>query len=405
MRKHLTVLLIISILVKSHQSELQHINILKSDILVIKETGKDYPGDKEISWINLSISKKLEIKEDSTYVFSRRAIKLFTLGKVNRTLIINAYYRSKREDCRIDFAFTVTGKGEAHNLLDGAEEDISVFSHIPAYENLYKKKITIEELNKGDILDYKITTTGKINPSNPFILDETMGDEGATVRATVEIIIPRDFNITFQQHMAEEPDLIRKEDKKIYRWNLKNIPPVFNNINILPVAYLLPRITAGLSGDWEVLVDEFRKHMKGSFTPEGRKPEDIYEEVMKLIKYVEIPSCTYSPFPRNAFIVNENRIANSLDKAHFLFQAFRNAGYPVEMILVRSRKRGPVFERVPSLYQFDGALIKTGDVILDPSSESIPYGYIRPEYQGTRGLSIMRKRMVSIPLLKPETEK
>jgi hypothetical protein len=101
----------------------------------------------------------------------------------------------------------------------------------------------------------------------------------------------------------------------------------------------------------------------------------------------------------------KNKLANSLDKSYVLYSALKTSGYPAELILVRSKSSGELAKKVPSLYQFDGALVKIGEIFLDPSSELNPYGYIRAEYQGTTGLAITKNEFVQIPLLKPQEEK
>ncbi|MEJ2356323.1 MAG: hypothetical protein P8Y62_10605, partial [candidate division WOR-3 bacterium] len=165
------------------------------------------------------------------------------------------------------------------------------------------------------------------------------------------------------------------------------------------------RITAGLKNDWEKITQNFTKRLEGEYNTQSEIPENIYKEINELVRFVDVPSYKTDCYPKSLEEILANKLANSLDKAFLLYSALKSKGYQAELVLVRSKTRGELAEEVPSLYQFDGALVKTEEIFLDPSSELIPYGYIRPEYQGTKGLSVNKNEFAQIPLLEPDKEK
>jgi len=373
---------------------------------ILKEALKtDLSEYKEMGYVNILVKKKLTIMSDSSYVYSIRFIRAITeeQGRTAGTITLN--YRKNDEEMEINFARTITDDGRVLHQREIAIEDASIYSRIPPYENLHERKFAMREVKPGNILDFNVTISGKIRDESPYIMDVTLGDQGPTLSGFVEVDAPQDFELVWQEWGIEPPGIRRGSHRKTIQWKVENLPALVQESDPPPRPYILPRVIVGLTDGWDKVVERFRENLRGDYTTEGRSPEEIYEEILSAIHFLEIPSSGVSPYPKSIKEVLNNRIANSLDKAHLLYTAFKSAGYPVDLILVRSKDRGVLACEVPSLYQFDGALVKVGKDFLDPSSELTPYGYVRPKYQGTKGLSVREKGLIDIPLFQAEKEK
>ena len=373
-----------------------------TDTLLKEALAIDMSGYEQMGYVNIWTKKKLTILTDSSYIYSIRIIRKVTSvkGRGAGTIIVN--YRKNDEEIVISFARTVTDDGRVLHLREAAIGDISIYSQFPPYENLHERKFTMREVRLGNILDFNVIVSGKITDESPYIMDVTLGDSTPTLSGMIEVVAPRDFELSWQQWRIETPEIRRGYGIKILQWRVDDLPPLMLESDSVPTPYILPRVVVGLADGWEKVVKRFRENLRGDYTPQAISPKEIYEEVLSFVKFVEVPSFTISSYPENIKEIENNCIANSLDKAHLLYAAFRNAGYPVDLILVRSKERGVVAENVPSLFQFDGALVAVGETFLDPSSEDNPYGWVRPKYQGTKGLSIRRKGLVDIPFPKME---
>lgn len=376
-----------------------------SDTLLKKNLTADLEKYREEGFVNLYVEKELIIEEDSTYRYSSRIIRGISSEKGRNAGTVTFSYRNNSERMNIEYARTVTSDGEVLHLRENAIEDASIFSRIPPYENLHEKKIAMREVKPGNILDFKITKTGRISESNPYIMDVLIGSSAPTIKAVIRVSTPREFELSWQDFRIEKPGIKIGDGEKVLIWEIDTLTAVEREENRPPLPSIMPRVVVGLKNSWKNIAGRFRNYLDGEYVTEHTRDVDIYREVITSIKYVDVPSYTYSPYPKDPKTILNSKIANSLDKASLMFQALKSGGYPVQLILVRSKERGEVAVKVPSLNQFDGALLKLGNKYLDPASELMPFGYIRPEYQGTEGLSIMRKEIVDVPLLEPEQEK
>lgn len=356
-------------------------------------------------YVDIYCKRHLTIKKDSSYAYSIRCIRAICSEKGRDAGNIRFNYLSKEEQMEINFGRTITKEGEVLHLRENAIEDASIYSRIPPYENAHEIKIALREVKPGNFLDFKVTIYGKISKESPFILENTLGSSGPTLKSIIRVEAPRYFDIAWQNWKIEEPSLRFSGRNKILHWETDFLEEIEDEDNAPPKSYIFPRITAGIKDNWERISQNFKKYLEEKYTPHNQEPKDIYKEIINLIRFVDVPSYTYKCYPKSLEEILESKLANSLDKTSLLYSALVSQGYTAELVLVRSKTRGKIAKNVPSLYQFDGALIKLGETFLDPSSELTPYGYIRPEYQGTTGLSVTKNEFVQIPLFEPDKEK
>jgi len=376
-----------------------------TDPILLRSLNIDLSEFSDKNYVDVYSERHLKIKEDSSYAYSIRYIRAICSEKGRNAGNINFNYLSKEERMEINFGRTITKEGGVLHIRENAIEDASVYSRIPPYENAHERKIALREVKPGNFLDFKAEIYGKISEDFPFTLETTLGSSGPTLKSIVKIEAPRYFDINLKYWKTNQPYLKFAGRNKIYEWEIDNLEAFEDENNAPPKSYIFPRITAGLKNDWGKITQNFTKRLKGKYTPRSETPESIYKEINELVRFVDVPLYKADCYPKSLEEILANKLANSLDKAFLLYSALKMKDYPAELVLVRSKTRGKLSKEVPSLYQFDGALIKTGETFLDPSSELIPYGYIKPEYQGTTGFSVTQNEFVEIPLFEPDKEK
>ncbi|MBN1693768.1 DUF3857 domain-containing protein [candidate division WOR-3 bacterium] len=376
-----------------------------TDPILLQSLKTDLSEFSDKKYVDIYCKRHLKIEKDSSYAYSIRCIRAICSEKGRNAGNINFNYLSREEKMEINFGRTITKEGEVLHLRENAIEDASIYSRIPPYENAHERKIALREVKPGNFLDFKVTIYGKISEESPFILETTLGNAGPTLKSIIRVEVPRNFDIAWQNWKIEEPELKFSGRNKILHWEIDLLEAFEDEDNAPPKPYVFPGITAGINSNWEKTYKNFNKHLEGEYTPQSSEPEKIYKEIINLIRFVDIPSHKAACSPKSVEEILENKLANSLDKAYLLYSALLSKEHPAELILVRSKTRGELAKDVPSLYQFDGALIRLGEILLDPSSELNPYGYIRPEYQGVSGLSVTKDEFVQIPLFEPGKEK
>lgn len=376
-----------------------------SDPILLQSLKTNLSEFADKKYVDIYLKRHLTIKADSSYAYSIRCIRAICSEKGRDAGNISFNYLSKEERMEINFGRTITKEGEVLHLRENAIEDASIYSRIPPYENIHERKIALREVKPGNFLDFKVTIYGKISKETPFILEKTLGSSGPTLKSITRVEAPRYFDIVWQSWKTEDPALRFSGRNKILHWETDFIEEFEDEDNAPPKSYIFPRITAGIKNDWERISQNVKKHLEGKYTPKNQELKDIYNEIINLIRFVDVPSYKFNCYPKTVEEILESKLANSLDKTSILYSALISQGYTAELVLVRSKTRGELAKKVPSLYQFDGALIKLGDTFLDPSSELNPYGYVRTEYQGTIGLSVTKSEFVQIPLFEPDKEK
>ncbi|MEO0294197.1 MAG: DUF3857 domain-containing protein [candidate division WOR-3 bacterium] len=376
-----------------------------TDPILLKSIKIDLSKFKDKKFVDVYLHKELEIKKDSTYSYSIRCIRGISSEKGRDGGNISFKYRSKEEKIEINFARTITKEGEVLPIRENAIEDASVFYAVPPYENLRERKIALREVKPGNFLDFKVTIKGKISKENPFVLESIIGGFEPIIKSIIRVKVPRNFNLVWQTWKLSEPELKFSGRNKILEWEIGPIEEITKEENMPPLPYIVPRVIVGLKNDWTEIIKDFKNHCKGEFFPKTKEPQEIYKEIVGLVKSVDVPSYLSNLYPKAMEEILENKFANLLDKSFLLYSALKTKGYPVELILVGSKTKGEIAKDVPSLYQFDGALVKLEDTFLEPSSELIPYGYVSSEYQNTVGLSIDKNEFVKIPLFEEEKEK
>lgn len=356
-------------------------------------------------YVDVYCRKQLKIEGDSSYTYSLRLIRAICSEKGRSAGNFSFEYLSKDEKMEINFGRTITKEGEVLHLRENAIEDASIYSRIPPYENAHEIKIALQEVKPGNFLDIKFTVYGKITEEHPLILETTAGSHGPTLETILRIEAPRYFDIVWEKWKTKAPHLKFSGRDKIYEWEIARLEAFEDEENAPPKSFIFPRIIAGIDNNWGKISQSFIKRLQGKYTPKSEKPEEIYNEINSLIRFADIPSNQFNCYPTEIEKILENKLANSLDKAALLYSALISKEHPAELILVRSKTRGTLSKKVPSLYQFDGALVKLGNIFLDPSSELYPYGYIRTEYQGVLGFSVTKNEFIKIPLFEPDKEK
>ncbi len=375
------------------------------DPILLKSLQTDLSEFKDKRYVDIYSNRQLKIERDSSFSYSLRLIRAICSEKGRSAGNLSFNYQLKEENLEINFGRTITEEGNVLHLRENAIEDASIYSRIPPYENAHEIKVALPEVKPGNFLDIKITIRGKITPSFPFILETTPGSAGPTLKSVIRVEAPRYFDIAWQNWKLSKPETRFSGKNKILHWEIDNLEALEDEDNAPPKSYIFPRITAGINNDWEKISQNFKKHLEGKYTPKNQESKDIYNEIINLLRFVDVPSYKYKCYPKSSEEILESKLANSLDKTSLLYSALISQGYTAELVLVRSKTRGELAKKVPSLYQFDGALIKLRGNFLDPSSELNPYGYVRAEYQGVLGFSVTKNEFVKVPLFEPDKEK
>ena len=387
-----------------------------TDTLLLWALSRDISDFKGTGYVNLYRLRRIVVGTDTSVIFSLRRMVRITgergKGFGNRSFI----FFPETEKVSLDFARAVLPEGRVVSIRDNAIEDASVISRPSLYDRAKRRKFAIPGAEMGSLLDYSYSMRrGKVTPDRPFYYDLSLGDKEPFLKDVVEVVVPAGFRILHREEGIEGPDSTFKGDSVLYRWVMTdhggfNVEPLMP-----PPAYLLPRLTVGMPDSFKEIAIQYRGLIAdSSYVP----PEfidrfkgiadldslliEVYTWIARNIKTVPLLADRFSHIPFSPTTVLENKFGTPLDKSFLLYLTLRELGYHVDFVLLPDRFRGGLIEEVPSLSQFRSALVLLDDTVcLYPAYADADMGYVEPDFQGVKGLTLGGD-LVTIPFLKGE---
>ncbi len=364
-----------------------------------------YPG---AGYVNVFVIKKFQLNPDSTYSYTERRIIKILKERGKRAANRVFKYRKSFEKGEIVFARTVTKDGRVVSIMDNAIEDASVFSKFPDYDDLRQVKFAIPEGSPGNVLDYEIKITGVFDPRHPPLKKILLGDREPTYLEILEL----NDGANLMAVEEKNGDVVEKTENT---YTLKNYGGYIEEPYMPPLYYILPSFTCELKTTGELdyyrsyiysLLDFNADSILNTLLSRAQNREDtlffIYRFVSRDIKRVPVDGETYSIFPQPPERVIQKSSGSEVDKAYLLYALYRKAGLPADLVLAVSKNTWYLPDTW-NLSIFTGLLVRVDTVYLDPANDRIPFGYIRPQFQGTKGVEL-DGTTVEIPYIPAERE-
>ncbi len=369
------------------------------------------------------IEWSLVVKPDSSVEKVYRVVRKILTEPGKDIANTGEYYDSSNETARLDFGRGLTPDGRITHIRDAAIEDISVHPSPAQYDRLHELKIALPEAQIGSVLDYQTSVTQKkVDDFYPLYTDVRFGDDEPIVVYKVRVSVPRGWELNYWVKDMGEPEIIESGNEKLFTWQVNKTSPLFYETNRPPLAELLPRLVVSTKTTWVELNRRYEKVLDDSLgTPEilktvadslvnGMKDRNnqilaLYNYVSKNIRYIPVTIDEFSIIPHSTATILKERLGNSLDKSFLLYGLLRQIGVNAELVLVSSRDRGPFVPEVPSLAQFDRALVSVDDsLFLEPYTDRIPPGILTGEMQAVSGFVIGSGVLCTTPLAPSQSE-
>jgi transglutaminase-like putative cysteine protease/tetratricopeptide (TPR) repeat protein len=161
---------------------------------------------------------------------------------------------------------------------------------------------------------------------------------------------------------------------RVYRWTMNDVPVAYSEPNAPPMIESVPYIEVSSFKDWPdfaawytglirdtfVMNDDLRQttdRLVQGLTTDEAKADAIYSYVIRNTRYValEFGIHGYRPYPVTQ--VFRRRFGDCKDKASLLVAMLEHAGIRADLVLVRTRDRGLVDPAIPSVADFDHAIV------------------------------------------------
>jgi hypothetical protein len=342
-------------------------------------------------------------------------------------------YDSTYEKVEIEYARTIKPSGEVVAVGEKDIRDVSRYLNFPLYSNARARIISMPEIAKGSIVEYKIRATqSQLINKDDFDIAYNLQETGPVVSARFAISIPKNRNLRIKPLNPEynpknfnlSPVITESEEEKIYRWEFKDIPQIEAEPNMPPLQEINPLILASTFDSWDeiykwwwglskdrispdkAITDKVYQLIQGKKTPE-EKIRAIYNYCAQEIRYVgiEYGQAGYQPHP--APEIFKNKYGDCKDKAILFIAMLKAAGIEAFPVLIGTRGTPVMEEDFPAVnFNHCIAAVELNNrlIFLDITAEVCSFGDLPSDDQKRRVL-IFRKDAYEIadtPLAAPE---
>ncbi|HEY8055767.1 MAG TPA: DUF3857 domain-containing protein [Terriglobales bacterium] len=285
---------------------------------------------------------------------------------------------------------------------DAPEADDALLQQSVGYETFYNvrnKYVTMPSMRAGDFVEiaYRVLPTTLESLYGDYFGDlDTFGGAAPTLLQKYIVISPANkplYSQTVRFHGGQTKT--SHDGQTVYEWSASDLPPELQEPLAAPEIERVPYVSVSAFQTWEQFATWYRHLIRDTFvmdaemkdtvarlvagkTSEADKVDAIYRWVIQNTHYValEFGIHGYRPYPVTQ--VFHRRFGDCKDKASLLIAMLHQAGIESEFVLVRIRDLGLVDPTVPSVADFDHAIVYVPGMKLYLDGTA--------EYNGTREL-------------------
>jgi tetratricopeptide (TPR) repeat protein len=391
------------------QDRLKAINLSEDKLLLpqvkeIIENAPDYSQYPEAGAIILLADESFETFDDNTAVYDMHfLIKIFNDRGKEEFSEIQIGYDSTFEEVKLDYARTIKPDGTMVYVGEKNIRDVSIYLNFPLYSNARARIISMPEVCDGAIIEYRAKIFHKqlVNKKD-FVLNY-VSQEGEPIKAakfSVKVPQERSFKYkiinskynTFSANL--EPTVSTVENKKVFEWNIENVPEIIPESDMSPVSRVTPIIMMSTFEKWDdiyswwyklykdkIEIDDNIKKKITELTKDKPTPLEklraIYNFCTQDIRYVAVEYGQAGYEPHQARDIFQNKYGDCKDKAILLIAMLRSIGINAHPVLIGTYDNLNLNEDLPSIafnhciavVDFEG-----GYIFMDPTGQTVPFG-------------------------------
>jgi transglutaminase-like putative cysteine protease len=312
-------------------------------------------------------------------------------------------YNANREKVSIEYARSITPWGKVIPLSDIAVRVSTPYGNYPSYSDYRVLTFSLHEVAVGSIIDYKVVVE-ELRPAMAGAYASKFYFQGhePTIVSRFQVITPEDMDLEYSvrnplTETKSDPQVSRKDGKKISLWEYRYIPQIIPEYNMPPLAEIACNIRVTTLSSWKEFIawwnelkdrkteanDAIREKVAaltaGLETPE-EKAAALFFYIEREIRYVSINLGQSAYEPATAPEVFANQYGDCKDKSTLLISMLEAAGIPAYYVLIPTHAIESMTEDFPYPFQFNHCIVaiegEKGYHFLDPTTETYPFGYL-----------------------------
>lgn len=368
---------------------------------VPKSQGR-YPGQPAVVLLQSEVVDVQETGLSSRYV--QRVVEIRNAEAARGYETVQVGFDPDREEVKVLDASLVKADGSRIH----AEVRITDALSDPQVRLYYRNRnvvLIFPAAQAGDVIwvEYVLSDSGSVNDYGQYFGDLVPFGEGLPVlsRQYTLLVSPRLPLYLHKERIPEVPLVVTRGGKKVYRWNVSNLPPLereplspgytetgaYLHLSTFPDREAMGRWYARFIQDqWEPTPEMRQKAaelVQGATDPRERAWA-IHRWVVQQTRYVGLEFGVHGYRPYKARQVFARRFGDCKDKALLLAVLLKEAGFDAAMVLVRTRDNGAMAPEPASLAIFNHAIcyVPELDLFLDGTAEYAALGELPALDQG-----------------------
>jgi Domain of Unknown Function with PDB structure (DUF3857) len=385
---------------------------------------QDYPA---AGYVVLLERRTFDLSKEGTVLDTTRLIAKVLRQRGEDVATQSAWYYEDTDIPRIDYALTVTPDGRVLHLDDAALKNESIYANLPTYRRLARFRFACKEPRPGSILDIQYTVERKRGgPLEPFYTRELFRGDQPILRKEVIARIPAERRLSAQEFGPEAitPDHALENGMTVLTCVLDEPQPgIVPEPFMPPTSTIAPSVTLGEGATWDTLVAAYvdvlnglpplpddlaaKAKQRAADAGEDGAVAAIHSFVARGIRTARVSHLEYGLTPHAPGETAQRGLANELDKNVLYYRMLRAAGIDCAFSFVRSRDRGPLADKVPSLRAFDRSAVRLASGAYSTTvSDVLSWGTLPGSMQGADALLIEpgQETTTKTPCPAPETE-
>ncbi|HEY7856392.1 MAG TPA: DUF3857 domain-containing protein, partial [Terriglobales bacterium] len=282
------------------------------------------------------------------------------------------------EEVQFLSAHVVHADGSSADAPQAGDQPIRESVGYETFYNVRNKYVLMPPMRVGDFVEiaYRVLPTTLESLYGQYFgeLDQ-FGSSAATLFQQYVVITPANQPLYFKAiRFPGASDKQTVNGQTVYRWSARDLPAQIAEPLAPPLIEQSPYIAVSSFQNWNQFGDWYKQLIRDTFvmdsemvntvhtliagkTTEAAKVDAIYRWVIENTHYValEFGIHGYRPYPVTQ--VFHRRFGDCKDKASLLIAMLREAGVSSDFVLVRIRDLGVIDSTIPSVADFDHAIV------------------------------------------------
>ncbi len=305
----------------------------------------------------------------------------------------NFTYMKNYEDYTIDYAISISPKGQVKSIYDNLIEDENPLSRFPMYENIHSVKFAVPSIIKGSIVAFQITKKIQDPSDYPVLLDETFIKEVPAIKQ--EIIIKNPKNIVY--NVLNKGKLKIKKSHKEIVFSYPSTGEIYDTTLLPDYKSFTPRVIISNRCNKNEFSEKFNKFLSKDKTNDENLKKAmsqlnitsnnndeivsyIYNFVQSSYVFIPIDINYYSYIPHSLNDILNTKVADILDKTYLAYKMLSYFKIPSKIIYASQKYDFVNKDTFFNIRRYTNALLKTTykgkDIYLQFTSNLHPFGII-----------------------------